>query len=90
MSTMRKATSAYAAAIAELFRKFGGRYLVRGGAFECAEGASRARNVMIEFPDYATALACYRSPEYTKVLKLRQGKAEIDLIIVEGYDGPQP
>ena len=48
----------------EAFRKFGARFLVRGGKFETVEGASRARNVVLEFPDYATALACYRSPEY--------------------------
>jgi uncharacterized protein (DUF1330 family) len=82
--------NAYSAAIAEPFRKFGGRYLVRGGAFEAMEGAGRARHVMVEFKDYATALACYHSPEYQKVLKLREGKSDIDLIVVEGCEGPQP
>jgi uncharacterized protein (DUF1330 family) len=46
--------------------------------------------VVIEFPDYATAVACYRSPEYQANLKIRQANAITDLIIVEGYDGPQP
>ena len=81
---------AYVAANAEAFRKYGARFLVRGGKFECVEGASRARNVVLEFADYATALACYRSEEYAAALKLRHGKAESDIIIVEGYDGPQP
>ena len=45
---------------------------------------------MIEFKDYATALACYRSGEYARALKLRQGKAVADIIIIEGYDGAQP
>jgi uncharacterized protein (DUF1330 family) len=81
---------AYVAANAEAFRKFGARFLVRGGAFETVEGESRARNVVIEFKDHATALACYRSGEYAKALKLRQGKAVADIIIIEGYDGPQP
>jgi uncharacterized protein (DUF1330 family) len=81
---------AYVAANAEAFRKFGARFLVRGGKFECVEGESRARNVVIEFADYATALACYRSDEYARALKLRQGKATADIIIIEGYDGPQP
>ena len=35
----------------------------------CPEGTPRARNVVIEFPDYATALACYRSPEYQENIK---------------------
>jgi uncharacterized protein (DUF1330 family) len=46
--------------------------------------------VVIEFPDYAAALACYRSPEYQANIKVRQPHAMVDLVIVEGYDGPQP
>jgi len=81
---------AYVAANAEAFRKYGARFVVRGGAFESLEGRSRARNVVIEFKDHATALACYRSPEYQRALALRRGHSEADLIIIEGYDGPQP
>jgi uncharacterized protein (DUF1330 family) len=80
----------YAAAIAESLRKYGGTFLVRGGACEVMEGSARTRNVVIAFPDYATALACYRSPEYERAKALRLGKAEVDLIVVEGYDGAQP
>lgn len=81
---------AYAAANAAIFRKFGARYVVRAGEFECMEGSSRSRNVVIEFPDYATALACYRSPEYQENIQRRLPSTTIDLIVVEGYDGPQP
>jgi uncharacterized protein (DUF1330 family) len=81
---------AYVAADAEPFRKYGARFLVRGGPFEAVEGQSRSRNVVIEFKDYATALACYRSPEYAKAAKLRQASALSDVIIIEGYDGAQP
>ncbi len=80
----------YAAANPPIFRKYGGRYVVRGGKFECVEGASRSRNVVIEFPDYAAALACYRSPEYQANIKVRQPHAMADLVIIGGYDGPQP
>jgi uncharacterized protein (DUF1330 family) len=45
---------------------------------------------VIEFPDYETAVACYRSPEYQANIKIRQPNATADLIIVEGYEGPQP
>ena len=81
---------AYVAANAEAFRKYRARFIVRGGKYETVEGASRERNVVIEFKDYATALACYRSPEYAKAIKLRQGAATADLIVIEGYDGAQP
>jgi uncharacterized protein (DUF1330 family) len=62
----------YVAANAAIFRRHGGRFLVRGGKFECPEGSSRTRNIVIEFPDYATALACYRSPEYQHNITVRQ------------------
>jgi len=81
---------AYVAANAEAFRRHGGRFLVRAGQFEAVEGASRARNIVIEFPDYASALACYRSQDYQRAKALRQGHSVADLIIIEGYDGPQP
>ena len=71
-------------------RKFGGRFLTRGGKSETPEGQTRSRVVVIEFPNYAAALECYRSPEYAKAMALREGKSVMDLTIVEGYDGPQP
>ena len=54
------------------------------------EGASRSRNVVIEFADYETALACYHSPEYQENIKLRQPHSIAELLVIEGYDGPQP
>jgi uncharacterized protein (DUF1330 family) len=80
----------YAMANGPIFKKFGGRFVVRGGKFEAPEGKPRARNVVVEFPDYATAVACYNSPEYQENIKVRQPHSEIELLIVEGYDGPQP
>ena len=81
---------AYAAANPAIFKKFGARFVVRAGKFENPEGTSRSRNVVIEFPDYATALACYRSPEYQENIKRRLPHSTADLVIVEGYDGAQP
>jgi len=80
----------YAAANPAIFRKFGGRFVVRGCKFEGLEGKSRSRNVVIEFPYYAAALACYNSPEYQANIKVRQPHSVADLVIIEGYDGPQP
>jgi uncharacterized protein (DUF1330 family) len=80
----------YAAANAAIFKKFGGRYVIRAGKFECVEGSARTRNVVIEFPDFAAALACYRSPEYQANIKVRQSHATADIVVIEGYEGPQP
>ncbi|HEY4862794.1 MAG TPA: DUF1330 domain-containing protein [Xanthobacteraceae bacterium] len=80
----------YAAANAVAFKKYGARFLVRGGKFETLEGSSRARNVVIEFPSYQAALDCWHSPEYKHALSIRAPISQGDIVIVEGYDGPQP
>jgi uncharacterized protein (DUF1330 family) len=85
-----EAYKAYVAANAEAFGKYGGKFRVRGGRHEVIEGSSRARQVVIEFDDYETALACYRSPEYQRASALRANASQSDLVIAEGYDGPQP
>ena len=79
----------YVAANAAAFRKYGARFVVRGGRFEAPEGTPRARNIVLEFPDYETALACYRSEEYRAAKALRDGCGVADLIVIEGYDDPQ-
>lgn len=80
----------YIAANAQPLKKFSARFLVRAGAFENPEGASRARNAVIEFPTYQAALDCWKSAEYQSAIKLRQPVSTIDLVVIEGYDGPQP
>jgi len=74
----------YLAAARPAFEKFGAKFLVRGGRFETMEGGSRERNVVVEFKDHATALACYRSPEYQSARAIRQVCADADFIIIEG------
>ena len=81
---------AYVAENAKAFRKYGGRFLTRGGPSEAPEGQPRSRTVVIEFPTYSAAVECYGSPEYAKAMVLRKGKSIMDLAIVEGYEGPQP
>lgn len=80
---------AYVAANAEPYKKYGAHFLVRGGRFEGLEGASRSRNVVIEFPSYDAAVACWKSPEYQAARALREPVSTLDLVIIEGYDGPQ-
>lgn len=80
----------YAMGNQAIFKKYGARYVVRAGKFECVEGNARSRNVVIELPDYATALACYNSSEYQANMKLRQLHSTADIVVIEGYDGPQP
>ncbi len=81
---------AYVAANAAPLKKYGARFLVRAGRFENPEGASRTRNAVIEFPTYDAAVECWHSAEYQQAMKLRQPVSTADLIIIEGYEGPQP
>jgi uncharacterized protein (DUF1330 family) len=81
---------AYLAANAEPFARFGARFLIRGGPFEAVEGEARSRNVVIEFPSIEAARACYHSPEYLDAKALRVPVSIGEVIIIEGYDGPQP
>ena len=76
----------YVAAAKPAFEKYGARFLARGGRYERMEGEARERNVIIEFEDFDTAVACYRSPEYQAAAAIRQANAEADLLILEGAD----
>jgi uncharacterized protein (DUF1330 family) len=80
---------AYQADVATPFGKFGGRYLIRGGRCELMEGRMPARTVVVEFPSYEAALACYRSPEYQHSVALRKGKAAANIVAIEAFDPAQ-
>ncbi len=80
----------YVVANADALRKYGARFLARAGLYSVPEGATRTRNTILEFPSYQAALDCWHSPEYQSALAFRLSAAAIDLVIVEGYDGPQP
>ena len=85
-----EAYKAYVAANAAPLAEFGARFLIRAGRFENPEGGSRSRNVVLEFPSYQAALDCYRSPGYQAAIQLRLPVSTVDMVIIEGYDGPQP
>lgn len=74
----------YLAAAAPAFEKYRARFLVRGGRYTAPEGQARDRNVVVEFEDYNTAIACYQSPEYQAAQKIRAANADADMLITEG------
>ena len=80
----------YKRLVLDTMTPFGGRFLVRGGRFETVAGTSRSRNVVLEFPSYEAALACWQSPEYQAAKAKQEGGADVDMIVIEGYEGPQP
>ena len=80
----------YVAANAGSCKKFGAavshpRRQIRG-----VEGKLRSRVVVIEFPELSAALDCYASPEYQEGIKRRLPHSTGDIVVLEGYDGPQP
>ncbi|MEM9028517.1 MAG: DUF1330 domain-containing protein [Pseudomonadota bacterium] len=77
----------YVAANAEAFRKYGAKFVVRGGQSETPSGPVHDRHVVLEFESYATAKACYNSPEYLRAKAIRDEASEADVVIVEGFDG---
>lgn len=65
--------------------KYGGRFLVRGGAHQTVEGDWKpTRLVVIEFPSLAAARRWYDSEEYRapKALRMRAGRTSV--VIVDG------
>jgi uncharacterized protein (DUF1330 family) len=65
--------------------KYGGRFLVRGGAVEPTEGGwTPARLVVLEFASMAQARSWYDSPEYQQALAIRLKTANSKLIFAEG------
>jgi uncharacterized protein (DUF1330 family) len=66
--------------------KFGGRFLVRGGAYEVLEGQWQPRRlVVIEFESRERVKAFYDSPEYVAARQARAGVSSFDMVLVEGY-----
>jgi uncharacterized protein (DUF1330 family) len=68
-------------------QKYGGRFLVRGGAVERLEGTwSPKRFVILEFPSMEQAKAWWNSPEYREAKLVRHANARTEMICVQGVD----
>jgi uncharacterized protein (DUF1330 family) len=75
----------YRRQVLPLVQKHGGRFIVRGGQHKVLEGAWKPqRVVVIEFPDMTALEGWYNSPEYQKLVTLRQSVSRGSLIAVEG------
>jgi uncharacterized protein (DUF1330 family) len=75
----------YTATVPATIARYGGRFLVRGGASEALEGDwPKVRRVILEFPDVETARRWWNSPEYEKPKAMRQANSKGRLILLEG------
>ena len=71
--------------------RYGGRYLVRGGAPTSLEGSWTGRRLAIlEFANAGDAQAWWASPEYSEARALRQSCANTDMLLLEGFQPTGP
>jgi uncharacterized protein (DUF1330 family) len=76
---------AYRTVAARTIAQYGGRYLVRGGAAEAAEGGPPPKTlIVVEFPSMERLREWYASVEYAEALKVRRTALDRRLIFVEG------
>jgi uncharacterized protein (DUF1330 family) len=75
----------YRALAQTTIKKYGGRYVVRGGAIDKVEGESAPNAIVIvEFPTMERARQWYQSPEYAEALVIRRKALNRRLLFVEG------
>ncbi|MGZ5504364.1 MAG: DUF1330 domain-containing protein [Chthoniobacterales bacterium] len=71
--------------VAPTIKKYGGKYIVRGGQTEVLEGDwNPKRIVILEFESIARAKEWLNCEEYAEPRKLRQRTARTNMILVEG------
>ena len=73
----------YVAEASRIIPAHGGEFLARGGRYEQMEGDDHSRNVVVRFPTYADAVACYRSDDYQAVVDDAIAASERSIVIVE-------
>jgi uncharacterized protein (DUF1330 family) len=79
------AIETYRTIAAKSIAHYGGRYLVRNGAANVAEGGPPPKNIIVvEFPSMERLREWYASPEYAEALKVRRTALDRRLIFVEG------
>ncbi|HSN21896.1 MAG TPA: DUF1330 domain-containing protein [Usitatibacter sp.] len=77
--------SEYSRQVLPTIAKYGGRFLVRGGASEALEGEwPRVRRVLLEFPTAEAARQWWASPDYEKPKAMRQAASKGRLLLMEG------
>ncbi len=76
----------YGTLVAPMVARFGGRYLVRGGALEHVEGATGLKRlVILEFADMPALRAFYFSDDYKPLLAMREAATTSHVTLAEGY-----
>ena len=76
----------YRAAVPDIVKKYGGRYLVRAGDVEVLEGDWQPRRfVILEFPSMDDLKKFYDADDYRDLKATRIAATDSNLIAVEGF-----
>lgn len=80
--------SGYGTKAASLIAQFGGEYLIRAPGAEALEGdfGDGASMVISKWPDRETIRRFWNSPEYAEAKTLREGLADVQVLIIDGPD----
>jgi uncharacterized protein (DUF1330 family) len=78
----------YTDLVPAIIARHGGKVLARGGKFRVMEGPDTFRRfIVIEFPTFEQAVACFESPEYQEAAAFRKaGGGIVENVIVDGGD----
>ena len=74
----------YAMKVPEVISEFGGEFLVKGGNVPYREGDNADIDVIVEFPDLASAEASLASDAYKAIESVRKEQTTGPFMIVEG------
>tara|TARA_Y100000588_G_scaffold328613_1_gene364259 strand:+ start:98 stop:388 length:291 start_codon:yes stop_codon:yes gene_type:complete len=76
---------AYQAVAGDLFAAYGAKFLTRGDSHCVFEGPDEPRTcVLVEFPSVEKATAFWNSPEYQAAIKIREGAAQMQILVMDG------
>src|SRR2546425_12034729 len=68
----------YTDRLPEIITRHGGKILARGGRYRIMEGPEKfERHIVIEFPTFEQAVACFESPEYREAGGVRRSGARL-------------
>lgn len=75
----------YAKVVPSLVEQFGGRYILKGGGGIFLENGwcDSPSALVSEWPDRATALRFWNSPEYAEAVSLREGIGNFQVLLID-------
>ncbi len=79
----------YTDLVGDILKEYGGKPLSRGGRYQVMEGPEYfERFVIVEFPDFDSAVACFESEAYqAAAVHRRDGSGEVETVIMDETPG---